>query len=246
MNLRHHQGWAFALLISSLLLGCRAASAITRGDVVSRAQSWVSVPVPYSQSSYYDGYRQDCSGYVSYCWATQTASGSPISYNTNSLLTVTTSISQNDLKQGDILLNTAGGNTASEFAHVVLFDHWDNSAHTYYWVYEQGPDKTYYHRIPYPYWSNYDPQDYAPRRYQNIDDGDGVLDPTNVYVSLSGSDTSNGSSGAPFRTIKYAIDMASATQATIYIAPGSYGEKISTSKHIHFVTNGNGTVQTGG
>ncbi len=74
----------------------------------------------------------------------------------------------------------------------------------------------------------------------------GVFDPSNVYVSLSGSDASNGSSGAPYRTIKHAIDMASATQATIYIAPGSYGEKISTSKHIHFVTNGNGTVQTGG
>lgn len=77
--------------------------------------------------------------------------------------------------------------------------------------------------------------------------GGGVSDPTNIYVSLSGNDASNGTSGAPVRTIKYAIDQASTTQpVTIYIAPGSYGEKISTTKHIHFVTNGSGTVQTGG
>jgi len=70
---------------------------------------------------------------------------------------------------------------------------------------------------------------------------------TELYVSLGGNDGSNGSSGSPFRTIKHAIDAASGTQpVTIHIAPGSYGEKIGTSKHIHFVVNGTGTVQTGG
>ena len=69
-----------------------------------------------------------------------------------------------------------------------------------------------------------------------------------LYVSLSGNDASNGSSVAPFRTIKHAIDAASATQATtIHIAPGTYGEKNSCSgKHIHFVVNGTGAVRTGG
>lgn len=70
---------------------------------------------------------------------------------------------------------------------------------------------------------------------------------TDIYVSLSGNDGSNGSSGSPFRTIKHAIDAASGTQpVTIHIAPGSYGEKIGTGKHIHFVVNGPGIVQTGG
>lgn len=70
---------------------------------------------------------------------------------------------------------------------------------------------------------------------------------TDIYVSLSGNDVSNGSSGSPFRTIKHAIDAASGTQpVTIHIAPGSYGEKIGTGKHIHFVVNGTGAVQTGG
>ena len=70
---------------------------------------------------------------------------------------------------------------------------------------------------------------------------------TNIYVSVTGNDTSSGSSGSPFRTVAHAIDQASSTQAvTINIAPGTYGEKIGTGKHIHFVTWGNGTVRIGG
>lgn len=34
--------------------------------------------------------------------------------------------------------------------------------------------------------------------------------------------------------------------STVHIKPGTYGEKIGTSKHIHFVTNGSGTVRIGG
>jgi len=70
---------------------------------------------------------------------------------------------------------------------------------------------------------------------------------TDIYVSLNGSDTSNGSSGSPFRSVAHAIDRASATlPVTIHIAPGTYGEKIGASKHIQFVTWGAGTVRIGG
>ena len=68
-----------------------------------------------------------------------------------------------------------------------------------------------------------------------------------IYVSLSGNDSNNGSSGSPFRTVARAIVQANATQpVTIHISLGTYGEKISTGKHIHFVTNGSGTVRIGG
>ena len=244
MKLWHCLRWVFAILSICLIYSCQSASAITRGDVANRAQGWVNVPVTYSQTSYYGGYRQDCSGYLSYCWATVTASGLPVSYNTNSLLTITFSITQADLKQGDILLNTAGGNTASEFAHVVLFDHWSDSTHTKYWVCEQGPDKTHYHEIPYPYWSDYDPQEYAPRRYQSIDDGG--VDPANPYVDGGYGGTQIGTAANPFKTVLQAVNAASATLATIHIAPGTYGERIGTSKHILFVTWGSGTVRIGG
>lgn len=70
---------------------------------------------------------------------------------------------------------------------------------------------------------------------------------TDIYVSTSGNDSNNGSSGSPYRTVKHAVDNASSSQAvTIHIAPGTYGEKVSTSKHIHFVTWGSGTVRIGG
>lgn len=70
---------------------------------------------------------------------------------------------------------------------------------------------------------------------------------TDIYVSLSGNDASNGSSGSPFRTVAHAVAYANATQpVTIHIAPGTYGEKIGASKHIQFVTWGAGTVRIGG
>ncbi len=69
---------------------------------------------------------------------------------------------------------------------------------------------------------------------------------TDLYVSTSGNDSNNGSSGAPYRTVKHAVDQASSQAVTIHIAPGTYGEKISTSKHIHFVVNGTGAVHIGG
>jgi len=71
---------------------------------------------------------------------------------------------------------------------------------------------------------------------------------TDIWVdkgnTASGQD---GSTGNPYSTVKAAVDKANATQpVTIHIKPGTYGEKIGTGKHIHFVTNGNGTVRIGG
>lgn len=84
---------------------------------------------------------------------------------------------------------------------------------------------------------------------------DGVIDgttgggsDTDIWVDggnrASGQD---GSAGNPYSTVRAAVDRANATQpVTIHIKPGAYGEKIGTSKRIHFVTNGSGTVRIGG
>lgn len=61
----------FVLLVVILLPA--EASAITREEVISRAEQWVDAGVMYSQSSYYGGYRQDCSGMVSMAWDTGTS-----------------------------------------------------------------------------------------------------------------------------------------------------------------------------
>ena len=50
--------------------------------------------VPYSQTRYYAGYRTDCSGFVSMCWAL------PSSYNTRTLYRVSYPITADDLHRG--------------------------------------------------------------------------------------------------------------------------------------------------
>src|SRR5690242_7901315 len=43
--------------------------ATTREEILARAQVWVDRKVPYSMSRYWsDGYRQDCSGFISMAW----------------------------------------------------------------------------------------------------------------------------------------------------------------------------------
>ncbi|MDO8962941.1 MAG: hypothetical protein Q7W30_00435 [Coriobacteriia bacterium] len=56
---------AFALV---LLLTPAPAHAITRAEILTRANHWVAKRVPYSQSRFFQGYRQDCSGFVSMAW----------------------------------------------------------------------------------------------------------------------------------------------------------------------------------
>src|SRR3954451_650273 len=42
---------------------------ISRAEIINRAKRWVAAQVTYSMTSYWsDGYRQDCSGFVSMAW----------------------------------------------------------------------------------------------------------------------------------------------------------------------------------
>jgi hypothetical protein len=87
-----------ALVVALTLLPAAGAFAISRSTVLSRAQSWVDSPVRYSQSRYHSGYRTDCSGYVSMCWATGT------SWSTRSFYRVSYSIRASQLQPGDAML----------------------------------------------------------------------------------------------------------------------------------------------
>jgi hypothetical protein len=111
-----------AIILSITLLGTTSAFAIARTTVLARAQVRVDKPVPYSQSKYYAGYRTDCSGYVSMCWAT----GS--SYNTRSFYKVTHRIPVSSLQPGDAMLK--------KNYHIKLFYGWVDEAHTQYVAYE--------------------------------------------------------------------------------------------------------------
>ena len=113
---------ALALALSAL--GATSALAITRNTVLYRAQRRVDMPVPYSQAKRYAGYRTDCSGYVSSCWATGT------SWNTRTFFRVTHRISVSELRPGDAMLKKG--------YHIRLFYGWVDDAHTSYVAYESA------------------------------------------------------------------------------------------------------------
>jgi cell wall-associated NlpC family hydrolase len=109
--------------------------AISRDTVIARAKTWLTAvdghQVPYSQSKTFQGYRTDCSGYVS--MALQY--GKP-GTNTVGLASseFTNKINTSQLTKGDLIIDANGSNTTR---HVVIFESWANSAHTKYNAYEQ-------------------------------------------------------------------------------------------------------------
>lgn len=92
-----------------------SSTKISRDEIISRAQNWVNEKIPYSQTATTDGYRQDCSGYVSMAWKSSTSGGGHTTYN---MQEICTKISKSELMKGDAILNPN--------SHVLLFD--------YYWI----------------------------------------------------------------------------------------------------------------
>jgi hypothetical protein len=139
------------------------APPITRAEIISRAKTWVAAQVPYSMSDYWsDGYRQDCSGFVSMAW------NLPENEWTGSLDQYGVRISKEDLQPGDILL-FHNPDDPEDGSHVVLFGGWTDSKHTYYTAYEETPPHARQQATPYKYWSNSDR--YVPYRYKGVTAG---------------------------------------------------------------------------
>lgn len=90
-------------------------------EIVARARVWVDAKVPYSQLAYRDGYRTDCSGFVSYAWQIQTPDGRTHSPDGVTLANQYGSLVEFErLSPGDILDNMRYGNEG----HVVIFVKW--------------------------------------------------------------------------------------------------------------------------
>lgn len=129
-----HLTLLFLLVLPLVLANAASALAIGRSTVLSRAQRWIDSPVPYSQSRYFNGYRQDCSGYASMSWQT----GS--SYNTASMYRVTCYITKDELRPGDGL-NRPKVWEPYRGGHIRLFMGWLDDSHNLYVAYEQtGPN----------------------------------------------------------------------------------------------------------
>ncbi|WP_406202253.1 peptidoglycan-binding protein [Streptomyces sp. NBC_01017] len=134
--------------------------ATTRAEIITRAKKWVTAKVPYSMSKYWsDGYRQDCSGFVSMAW------NLPGNEWTGSLHEYGVRIAKKDLQPGDILLfhNPANPEKGS---HVVIFGGWTDHTHTYYVAYESTPPHARRKTTPYAYSSHSDR--YVPYRYKGL------------------------------------------------------------------------------
>ena len=105
------------------------ASPITRDQIMQRAQVWVDEKVPYSQTATTNGYRNDCSGYVSYCWASSTSGGGHV---TSNMQEICTKVSKTDMKKGDAILKPS--------THVLLFGGWIDSDAFYEYAEHQTGD----------------------------------------------------------------------------------------------------------
>ncbi|GHH32440.1 peptidoglycan-binding protein [Streptomyces candidus] len=135
----------------------------TRADIVKRAQTWVEAKVPYSMDKYWsDGYRQDCSGYVSMAW------GLAGNEWTGSLAGFGVQVPRDRLQPGDILLfhNTADPHNGS---HVTIFGGWTDYTHSHYLAYEQTRPTTRKQATPSGYWNNADR--YLAYRYKGLVEG---------------------------------------------------------------------------
>ncbi|MET7811634.1 peptidoglycan-binding protein [Streptomyces sp. NPDC005395] len=133
---------------------------ITRTEIIDRAKTWVAAKVPYSLTAYWsDGYRQDCSGFVSMAWKL------PANEWTGSLGTVADRITKEELRPGDILL-FHNASDPEKGSHVVIFGGWTDGTHTAYTAYEQTPPHTRRLDTPYAYWSN--SAKYLPYRYKGV------------------------------------------------------------------------------
>lgn len=142
---------------------------ITRSEVLRRAGLWPLGSVPYSQSTLRgDGYRQDCSGFVSMagnvppngpgCWG---------GFNTVTAVSegYIHEIDPNDLRPAD-LIGKCGPGTAGDDGHIQIFVGWDNNVdsdngHT---VLEQTGGSAGPHRRHYATWTD----GYKAYRFRDI------------------------------------------------------------------------------
>ncbi|WP_240135637.1 peptidoglycan-binding protein [Streptomyces sp. MUM 178J] len=158
---------------------------MTRAEIINRAKKWVAAKVPYSMEKYWsDGYRQDCSGYVSMAW------NLPRNEWTGSLALFATKISREDLQPGDILLfhNPLNPTIGS---HVTIFGGWTDYTHDYYVAYEQTPPHTRKQATPMAYWTNSD--SYVAYRYKGLT-SDTSASTSDTSASASGTGSSTGTS----------------------------------------------------
>ena len=209
------------------------AEPVTPTEMLRRAKVWLTAnngsQVPYSQTSVWsDGYRQDCSGYVSMTLGLWKSGPNTVELASNRDLT--TPISLGDLKPGDLLIDAEGSNTTR---HVVIFEGWTDSSRTAYTAFEQrGGHGTDHRTLTYGLDAG---SEYKPYRPVNLTDGGGG-DPA---PSPSWPELKNGSSGADVTTVQYLLNGRGHSTAS----DGSFGP--ATEAAVKAFQSANGLVADG-
>lgn len=97
--------------------------------ILKRAKEWVDRGIPYNQQAYYQGYRQDCSGFISMAWAL------PTSAVTGTLPQYAKTLGgKDDLQPGDAINNRQSGDSG----HVVMFVKWKDKGAGKFISYEEN------------------------------------------------------------------------------------------------------------
>ena len=190
----------------------------TRADIIRRAKQWVAAKVPYSMSDYWsDGYRQDCSGFVSMAW------NLPGNEWTGSLHQYGVQIAKEDLQPGDILL-FHNPSDPEQGSHVVLFGGWTDYTHTYYIAYESTRPYARRQSTPYAYWSHSDR--YLAYRYKGLTSGTAGTEPDTTKPGTAKPSTGEPSTGEP-DTAKPAAPVETPFPGTAYFGPGANNKYVT-------------------
>ncbi|MGW1812938.1 peptidoglycan-binding protein [Streptomyces sp. NPDC002125] len=181
-------------------LSTMATATLSPDTMINRARVWLTAnnggPVPYSmERNWKDGYRQDCSGFVSMALGL----GKP-GLNTVGLADSRNGVTKrlsgtSQLKKGDLLIDYSTSD--GDFRHVVIFEKWANTAHSSYWAYEQrGTYGTTHRKLTYGIGNdNYDP--FRPVKLGGGSGGGGGQVPS---PGVSWPVLQNGSKGADVRS----------------------------------------------
>jgi hypothetical protein len=106
-----------------------------RREAIERGFGWLDARVPYSQRRFRDGYRTDCSGFISMCWDLNRSYTTP--YFLNGTAENDRLGSYNELLPADALVRRSG-----KSGHIVMFLGWNDVAKRGACVLEQASTKS--------------------------------------------------------------------------------------------------------
>ncbi|YAL83873.1 hypothetical protein ACMYYO_03440 [Dermacoccaceae bacterium W4C1] len=110
-----------AAAASIAMPSANAAASLGRQDVLNRAYARIKAAPPYNQGSSSNGYRNDCSGFVAYCWMSAApGAATPAIGSSDGGFRIT----WNTLQPGDAVNNPNPGN----YGHVIIFERWLDDA----------------------------------------------------------------------------------------------------------------------